>query len=181
MSDTAEALKTLLDAGPKGTKTYALMDCALDSTIYPTIQASGCPNQKLYGESWQSGLADIAPHVVELTSSAKFSTELLTWDWYGNWGYFVQSTTSLSDLAQSFADLTTAKLSSGEEVFFRFFDPRVIRVFLAQASKNDLQSVFAKAERLVVPSAEVQGEGEAAIAYTLKNGSLAQSETKFDG
>ncbi len=179
MTATSEALKTILGQAPKDSKTYALMDCALDSTIYPTIQASGCPVACLYADDWQKNFGDIAPHLVELTPSAKFSTELLGWDWYGNWGYFVQSQETLDQLSAAFAPLATVKMPDGATSFFRYFDPRVIRVFLAQADSAGLTAIFGQDHRLVVPTKEVPKEPEGAIIYTLANGKLVQSETQF--
>ncbi|MCR4376470.1 MAG: DUF4123 domain-containing protein [Rhodospirillales bacterium] len=181
MTDTAQALAKILSAAPTGAKTYALMDCALDSTLYPTIQASDCSAKCLYTQSWQSGLSDISPYLVELTPGAKFSSELLTWDWYANWGYFAQSAASLDDCAQAFAAVTSVKLPDGTNAFFRFQDPRVIRTFLQTASADDLQTVFGKATRLVVPMADDGTSSEGAIVYTLANGALQQSETRFTG
>lgn len=181
MTETSQALDTILKNAPSGTKTYALMDCALDSTVHPAIQDSGCPNTCLYAESWQAGLANIAPHLLELTPRAKFSTTLLSWDWYGNWGVFVQSSADLATLASQFKAITMAKLPDGKEAFFRFFDPRVLRPFLANASSNDLNAVFDKATRYVVPMVDDGLMGEGAIVYTLDNGALAQTETRFDG
>lgn len=181
MTETSQALKTILDAAPQGTKTYALMDYALQSTIRPTIQASGCASKCLYTQSWQTGLADVAPHLVELDPKAKFSAELLTWDWYANWGYFVQSAASLDECAQAFTAVTTAQLPNDVEAFFRFQDPRVLRVFFETASTEDLVAVFGKATRLIVPMADDGVSSEGAIVYTLKNGALKQSASRFDG
>lgn len=181
MTDTAQGLSKILAAAPSGSKTYALMDCALDSTIYPTIQGCGCPLKCLYTQGWQAGLSDIAPYLVELDPKAKFSTELLSWDWYANWGYFVQSTASLDDCAQAFAAVTTAQLPNNIEAFFRVQDPRVLRVFLESATANDLATVFGKATRLVAPMADDGISAEGAIVYTLKNGKLQHVETRFGG
>jgi len=182
MTETSQALKTLLDAAPTGSKTYALMDCALESTtIYPTIQSSGCPSRCLFTQSWQVDLADVAPYLVELDPKTQFSAELLTWDWYANWGCFVQSTASLDDCAQAFTAVTTAQLPDGTEAFFRFQDPRVLRVFFETASKDDLAAVFGKAMRLVVPMEDDGHSTEGAIVYTLENGTLKQSASRFDG
>ena len=180
MSDTAQGLKKILDGAPSGTKTYALMDCALQShTTYPAVQNSDCPSRCLYGESWQAGLVDVAPYLIELDPTAKFSNELLTWDWYGNWGYFVQSAASLDDCAQAFMPLTTATLPDRSEAFFRFQDPRVLRDFLQTASADNLKALFAKASRLVVPMADDGTSNEGAIVYTLEKGALHKTETRF--
>lgn len=180
MTDTAQALAKILSAAPTGAKTYALMDCALDSTIYPTIHSCGCPAECLYTQSWQSGLSDIAPYLVELMPNAKFSNELLTWDWYANWGYFVQSAANLDDCAKAFTAVTTAILPDGSNAFFRFQDPRVVRTFLKTATTDDLGAVFGKATRLVVPMADDGTSCEGAIVYTLTNGALQQTETRFN-
>lgn len=181
MTETPQALKTLLDAAPKGANTYALMDCALDSTICPTLHASGCAMKCLYTQSWQTPLGDVAPYLVELDPKANFSTTLLTWDWYANWGYFVQSAASLDDCAQAFMAVTTAQLPNHVEAFFRFQDPRVLRVFFETASADDVKAVFGKATRLVVPMADDGVSREGAIVYTLESGKLHQVATRFDG
>lgn len=176
MTETKQSLTQVLEAAPSGEKTFALMDCALDSIIYPTIKDSGCPIKCLYGEAWQSGLADIAPYLVELDPKAAFSSELLTWDWNGNWGCFVQSNASLDDLSVSLQALTTAQTPDGKEVFFRFQDPRVIRPFLANASPDNIKTLFAKAARIVAPTSDDNALGVGAIVYTQENGALKQTE-----
>lgn len=180
MTDTSQALKSILAGAPQGAKTYALMDCALDSTIYPTIQGSGCPMKCLYAEAWQSGLADIAPYLVELAPNAPFYTTLLSWDWYANWGCFVQSNADLDRLVSHLQTLTTAQVPGGQHAFFRFYDPRVLRPFLAVAAPDDLKAVFDGVARFVVPMLDDGLKGEGAIVYALDNGALKPVETRFD-
>lgn len=179
MSVTSEALQKILNAAPTGTKTYALMDAALDSTIYHTIKTNGSTYANLYTLSWQQPLEDIAPYAVELAPQSTFYQELLTWDWYANWGYFIQSPASLEQLSASFAPLTIAQLQNGTQGFFRFYDPRVIRPFLESASSTQLNIFFAKASRLVVPMLDDGLQGEGAIIYTVTNGALNQTENRF--
>jgi hypothetical protein len=155
------------------------MDCALDSTIFSTISASGCPLENLYTLAWQSGLSDIAPHLVELVPQAAFSQELLSWDWYGNWGYFVQAQAPLKELAASLSALTIVSSPDAKDAFFRFFDPRVLRPFLDASSEQDLRLVFAKASRFVVPMLDDGLRGEGAIVYAMNNDVLTKVGHRF--
>jgi hypothetical protein len=179
MSTTSEALKAILSDVPAGTKTYALMDCSLDSTLYPAIIKSGCPLIGLYREPWQKKLGEIAPHLVELETGSPFYRELVSWDWYGNWGYFVQSGASLDDLGAALAPLTLATAPNGQQVFFRFFDPRVLRPFLSAATKTDIELLFTTATRFVVPMLDDGLQGEGAINYTAQDGALQRVERRF--
>lgn len=179
MTDTAQGLKQILDAAPTGTVTYALMDGALDSTIVPTIEHSGCPAACLYGEAWQAPLRDVAPFVVELAPQAKFSSELLGWDWYANWGVFVQAPARLDAVATAMQALSVAEMPDGQEVFFRFYDPRVLRPFLAAAPSCDLSAVFAQVQRIVAPMVDDGLKGEGAVVYTWQHGALAAQKIRF--
>ncbi|NJO18602.1 MAG: DUF4123 domain-containing protein, partial [Thioploca sp.] len=81
------------------------------------------------------------------------------------WGIFATAKANLRTMCQHFRGLLTVELPSGQTVAFRFYDPRVWRVFWPQCSEEERQVMFGPVVRYWV-----EGEGEAVslLPFALK-------------
>lgn len=67
-----------------------------------------------------------------------------------NWGIAFESGAGIDDLRLQFKKFLTAKLPDGTVALFRFYDPRVFRVFLGSAIPDERRAWFKLVQRYAV-------------------------------
>jgi hypothetical protein len=113
-------------------------------------------------------LKDLAPYLIELPRSSPFKS----W-WFEQWGKSVgvllESQASLLELRRHFRTLTIVRDAERTKYFFRFYDPRVLRVFLPSCTADELRQFFGPISAFYC---EEQGGGEL-LAFTHNDGELS--------
>ena len=128
------------------TDIYALLDAARDPRIYPLIRRSGADHRCLFAGELAPELKAAAPYLVFLGKDATITEDLL-WDGWGNaWGVFLESSAIIQDLRRHFRRLLTVQDERGKRLFFRFYDPRVLSVYLPTCTIEELRTVFGPVE-----------------------------------
>ena len=86
-------------------------------------------------------LQDVAPYIVEFPRRSNFRN----W-WFSQWGYsvgiLVEADQGIDDLRSHFRRLTVVTDAERKKYFFRFYDPRVLRVFLPACTPAELDQFF---------------------------------------
>ncbi|HEX8408289.1 MAG TPA: DUF4123 domain-containing protein [Thermoanaerobaculia bacterium] len=128
---------------------YALLDAARDERIYPALLQSGCEWLCLYRGNAAATLADAAPYLVRLERGAHFTEWLLEHGWGNSWGVFLHARVAIERLKAHFRRLVLAQLPDGRMVFFRFYDPRVLRVYLPTCTAGERETLFGPVDRFI--------------------------------
>jgi hypothetical protein len=138
--------------GRQGTQIFAVLDGARDKRIEPLVRTSGQDYRCLYSGSLSPRLAAAAPYLIALPSPhiSGFARALLEQAWGQSWGIFLESAASLMDLRRHFRGFLRVKDESGKFLIFRWYDPRVLRVYLPTCNAEDLRIVFGPVDRFVV-------------------------------
>lgn len=138
---------------------FAVMD-ACDEPEVP-IRAEEAGKERcvsLYRGAAEENYADFAPYLFQL------GTELLEWIaqdfWHKPWGIFAQSDLPLEQVRGHFRRLLTVEGPDGEQAYFRFYDPRVLRLYLPTCTAAELGFVFGGVRAL-----GVSGEGAGATTF----------------
>ncbi len=120
---------------------YAVLDAARDPMVYLRIHE--CPERKqsLY-EDAAPDLAFVAPYLVALPRSSPFLELLVREGWGNSWGVFLTSDRPFEEVRDRLRRLLTVELSGGRRVLFRFYDPRVLRVFLPTCDAKQAAEFF---------------------------------------
>lgn len=133
---------------------FALLDCARSVDIAPLIRNStercGC----LYSGQAAEQLADYAPYLVELAKTSSLLQELVERGWHSSWGYFLLSGVGFEVLRTHLRKFLFVDLASGPQVYFRFYDPRVLRVFLAVSTPEQTRLFFEHIDAVMCPDAD---------------------------
>jgi hypothetical protein len=130
---------------PAGTRTltsvWALLDLARDPRIHPLLVESRLEFLCLYAGRLSRRLELAAPHMVELLPGHWFVDRLLDEGWGRSWGVFVtiQDPTILRRHLRRFLKVRD---EAGRSLLFRFYDPRVLRVYLPTCRPDELAQVF---------------------------------------
>jgi hypothetical protein len=122
---------------------YALIDAARDPAILEVLQKYGEAQQPILdeGETVEE-MAEVAPYLVRLPPQSAFLEALVSLGWGQNWGIYFTCAKPDESLYRHLKGLFTAEMPDGEEVYFRLYDPRVLRQFLPACSAEETTKVF---------------------------------------
>lgn len=120
---------------------WAILDCARDKRIYRELAVSRLDYQCLYSGDLPTELKVVAPHMIELGPRYRFTRTLLDQCWGKSWGVFVRINDG-TQLRHHLRKLLTVKTEDGRKLLFRYFDPRVLRIYLPTCTADELQQVF---------------------------------------
>ena len=137
---------------PQGT--YAILDAARDDKIYKKLINSNIEPLCLYIGDKAVELATVAPYLVDLKREDSFTQWLLSNGWGKSWGIFLQSSASLKELQCHFRQFLMVYDEEGTPLYFRFYDPRVLRVYLPTCNESEIQTVFGPVSHFYVESKE---------------------------
>jgi len=131
---------------------FALVDAARDKSVPRLVGEAGSEAVSLYSGRRAERLASSAPYLLRITWERipRLTSEL----WGKSAGIVLGSTRPIAELRAHFKRLLTVETEAGDSVYFRFYDPRVLRVFLPSCTP-------AQARRFFGPAAWFLVEGQA--------------------
>lgn len=154
---------------------YAILDAARDKEILPLLRDSKAEHQSLYEGERAAELADVAPYLVRLPAESPLLTTLEAQAWGKSWGVCLTCDLQLKELKQHLRQFLTITALNGDKVFFRFYDPRVMRTFLPAKKEDDARQFFGPVRGYLV---EDEKPGEF-LHLRIKNGVLAQKKVEL--
>jgi hypothetical protein len=152
---------------------FALLDAARDPEVYEAVMEPGVEARCLYVEELPDELARAAPYIVDLDRSVGF-VQRLREAWGKSWGILARSSASLDELRRHFKGLNIVQGPDGQRLLFRYYDPRVLRVYLPPCTPGELAQVFGPVTELVT-----EGDDCPAIRFTFDGEAL--SIARHDG
>jgi len=135
-------ISSLWPAGRTGTaSTWALLDAARDDRIYTELRLSRLEHICLYAGKLPDSLLRAAPYLVELAPTYSFTRPLLEMGWGRSWGVFLR-VPDPRNLRHHLRSLLRVQDETGRTLVFRYYDPRVLRVYLPTCTPVELAAVF---------------------------------------
>jgi len=134
--------------------TYAVLDAARDERIYPALTQADTESLCLYLGDKAEELAAVAPYLLSLTKEDPFTQWLMNYGWGRSWGIFVRSSASLKELHRHFRKFLMVYDEKGTPLYFRYYDPRVLRVYLPTCNESELRTVFGPVDHYFVEGRE---------------------------
>jgi hypothetical protein len=125
---------------------------ARDERIYRGLQRLAATEEILclYQGGAAAELAAVAPYLLCLGTSDR----VFDWIWEEgrgeNWGIFLWSLVSPQALREHFRRLTMAKTGDGQRLLFRFYDPRVLRLFLPTCDPRQAMELYGPVQRFTM-------------------------------
>ena len=147
---SSSALATLQESG----ELFAVLD-ACDAPAVPLLCEGLGPERSvsLYRGGAEEEYADIAPYLVHVDSA-----ELLEWvvrfSETEGWGILVVAPVTLEALRTHLRKFLKVQDPSGARVYFRFYDPRVLEIFLPTCDDAQLALFFGPVRSYGVRSPE---------------------------
>ncbi|HEY0466175.1 MAG TPA: DUF4123 domain-containing protein [Polyangiaceae bacterium] len=133
---------------------FALLDAARAPAVLQTLRVHSEVFYSLYDGPDGEVLDDVAPYLVQLHSRSPLLEVLLREHWGASWGVFVWALTDLKSLRRHLRRFLIVQDSKGKDMYFRFYDPRVLRVFLPSCTPAELNDFFGPVGSFLIESPE---------------------------
>lgn len=121
---------------------FALLDAARTPRVLELLRGSGEEHQSLYEGAKGEELAEWAPYVVRLPAQSGLLETLVREGWGESWGVYFTSEKTLAEVRKHFRHFLMVRLADGRTAYFRFYDPRVLRVYLPSCNATEAAQFF---------------------------------------
>jgi hypothetical protein len=137
-------------------RVFAILDGAIVDDLPARLASSGLPHECLFPGELDPELAAVMPYLVELESSAPLVREALSRGWKDHWGIYgcVPEAVTFLDLRQHFRPFLKVQGPMGQFMFFRYYDPRVLRHTLPTFDEEQMSAFFGPVQALWFESGE---------------------------
>jgi len=152
-----------------GLKSFSLLDAGRSPKIlrwFGKAPSSAC----LFSGRSATTLASVAPYLVEFGKDRELLRQVLREGWGESWGSHVLSDGSLTDLRRHFRKYLMAEGPDAGLFYFRFYDPRVLRVFLPACNSEEARAFFGPVRAFVME----HGDPHKLLKFTLDGNGLVQ-------
>jgi len=164
-------VEALFGAIREGEFLYAILDAARNIDI--AFQLQNIPNVEyvsLYKGRKEEPMWDAAPYLVRCVRDSEFFNWAVERGWGDSWGIFLTSKANLEDVCKHFQEFLMVKTEEDREVYFRFYDPRVLRVFLPTCTSDEAKQIFGLVSHFLVEA----DNRETLLKFTPKAQGLTQ-------
>lgn len=121
---------------------YILLDAARMEVRMEEAKELNPYHQSLYKGRSEEDLAAVAPYLFPVPEDSNFLDWYMEEGWSDAWGVIVSSRASFETCYKHFRKFLLVKTEEGEELYFRFYDPRVLRIFLPTCDKEQILEFF---------------------------------------
>ena len=96
----------------------------------------------LYSGDLAPDMAEVAPYLVRLEPDHPFTDWVLEKGWGEHWGIFALTDADIRPLRRHCRTFTMVRDPDGKILYFRYYDPRVFRVYLPVCNAQEMEAVF---------------------------------------
>ena len=132
---------------------FAIMDGARDRSISGLLRESGFRHQSLYEGAEGEELAPFGPYLAQIRGSAESIRRWLDQALGRSFGVHLFCDQPFELVRRHLRRFLIVQLEDGRRVYFRFYDPRVLRAFLPGCTHEEWIQFFGPIETYVVESA----------------------------
>ena len=143
MTTAADVLGTLGKS-----PTYAVLDGARDPRI--AALARGELVRCLYRGTLPKELGEAAPHLMRVWPGNEPSERLFKTGWHNAWGVLLSYNGPIKVLYRHLRRFLRARTEEGNNVLFRWYDPRVLRVWLPTCTPEEIELFFGPVQAIAV-------------------------------
>lgn len=126
---------------------WMILDGARDRRIYSDLMNSHLVYSCLYSGTLPYEIEVAAPYLVQLEQGDKSTRDLIERAWGQAWGVFLRTDIRMDRLRRHLRTMLLVRTWRGERLIFRYYDPRVLRVYLPTCTQEELKTVFGPIEQ----------------------------------
>ncbi len=116
------------------------------------LRSSGLSFECLYAGPLSPSLMSAAPYLVQISPDSRFFNQLIARAWEKSWGIFVvaKPQVTLQALRRHFRTLLRVRTEQGQVLAFRFYDPRVVQLYLSTCMAAELKHFMGPVDRIIM-------------------------------
>ena len=133
---------------------FAVVDGAADPAVGELLKMSGLVYQSLYEGEQAAEVAPFGPFLVALRNGEWLARQIVKGGWGNGWGIFLRTKSSFEEVRKHLRRSLTVQAEDGRQMLFRFYDPRVLRLFLPTCEATQRAEFFGPIDHFVVELAE---------------------------
>jgi hypothetical protein len=141
VSPLAKALREQIELQP-GERLYGIVDAAQDKELaFEARDRFKLPIRMLFQGEAAEYMGDVAPYLIPIDPGSEY---LESWAerWDRNVGILLTSFADPLKLFRHLREIFVVKDEEGQEYFFRYYDPRVLRAFLPTCTPEQAREFF---------------------------------------
>jgi hypothetical protein len=155
---------------------FLLLDSAIIGIEIIVAKSLNQNHDSLFKGSSEQPLAHVSPNLFSFDPQTDFAKWYMQNGWGNSWGILVNSDIDLKPLVKHFRHFLMVKKENGEQLYFRFYDPRVLRVFLPTCDERQLNDFFGPVDYFICEDKN-PADG---LVFSLHNGELEVKKIKKD-
>ncbi|WP_437548102.1 DUF4123 domain-containing protein [Sorangium sp. So ce367] len=128
---------------------YAVLDAARDDRILEICRESVEPYVSLYSGLEGEQLAEVAPHLIRLPPGSRLLEKLVMEGWGERWGIYIGTSLSMEQVRRHLKRFLMVVDEDDERLYFRFYDPAVLRDFLPTCSVRQRSEFFGELDAFI--------------------------------
>lgn len=121
---------------------YGLLDAAREPSVLKVLIESREECQSLFEGPQGDQLSHFAPYLVRLTPDSQMLDTLAHQAWGKNWGVYLTCDSPFAEIRKHLQYFLRVTLDGHREAFFRYYDPRVLRLFLPTCLPEEIDQFF---------------------------------------
>jgi len=126
---------------------WMIVDCARDQKrIFRFLLGCHLEQSCLYSGPISPALEMAAPYLLQLEYDNQETRSLIELSWGNSWGIFLRSPTNLNNLRKHLRKFLIVQDPRHRRMAFRYYDPRILRVYLPTCTNEELRTVFGPIE-----------------------------------
>jgi hypothetical protein len=130
---------------------YAVLDAARAERVLWLLQESIDEHKNLYEGTEGRALDDVAPYLVRFQKGSSLLRRMLVGGWGDAWGIFFRSSEHPKEVRRQLRRfLMVLDDANSERMYFRFYDPRVLREFYSVATNRQRAELLHGMTKLVL-------------------------------
>jgi len=176
MEHQAEAITRRLFE-EEDTNVFGILDGAAIPDLLTHLYSCELEYECLYRGELEPDMAEVAPYLVRLDKTSGFTDWVIEQGWGHHWGIFALSQKELVTLRRHFRRLLVVHDSDAKPLYFRYYDPRVLRVYLPTCNSSELAAIFGPVDRYLLEADQPSG----ILSFANNSGVLLQRKDEMKG
>jgi Domain of unknown function (DUF4123) len=156
---------------------FAILDCARDPLVFARLLDHPGERQSLYEGTKGDQLAAVAPYLAAFPAESSSLQALIDDGWGKSWGVFLTSDQPFQEVRKHLRRFLMVELAGQKPVYFRFYDPRVLRPFLPSCSSGELAQFFGPIHAFLMEAEDP----EFLVRFSFVDGTLRRALCRLDG
>jgi hypothetical protein len=135
---------------------FAILDAARGRELAELVHQSGEEHESLFSGMQGQLLADVAPYLVRLRRTSVFLETLVQYGWGRSSEMFLACQLPFVQVRRHLRRFLLVQTEDGDKLYFRFYDPRVLPVFLRACTPEECQRFFGDIRCFLVRSQDAR-------------------------